>query len=48
VTLTFTARIEGHEIACEIGSDMDLTAPVFCFSLMAAPRVVSGGPFHRP
>ena len=47
MTLTFTARIEGREIACDIGSDQDLAAPVFCFSLMAAPRVVSGGTMVR-
>ncbi len=47
MTLTFSARIEGHEIACEIGSDADLAAPTLCFSLMAAPRVVSGGTLVR-
>ncbi|MES2145169.1 MAG: beta-N-acetylhexosaminidase [Pseudomonadota bacterium] len=47
MTLTFSARIEGREIACEIGSDENLAAPVFCFSLMAAPRVVSGGTMVR-
>ncbi|WP_333869351.1 beta-N-acetylhexosaminidase [Cypionkella sp.] len=45
--LRFSARIEGAEIICEIGSDTALTAPVFCFSLMAAPRVVSGGVMQR-
>ena len=43
VKLTFTTRIEGSEIHCEIGSDTALSAPTFCFSLMAAPRVISGG-----
>ena len=43
MNLTFASRIEGVEIHCEIGSDMALSAPIFCFSLMAAPRVVSGG-----
>jgi hexosaminidase len=47
MTLTFTARIEDREIACEIGSDTDLAAPVFCFSLLATPRVVSGGTLIR-
>lgn len=47
MTLTFAARIDGREIACEIGSDTDLAAPVLCFSLMAAPRVVAGGTLVR-
>lgn len=47
MTLTFQARIEGEEIHCEIGSDTALSAPIFCFSLMAAPRVVSGGRLIR-
>jgi hexosaminidase len=47
MTLTFAARIEGREILCEIGSDTALFAPVFCFSLMALPKVVSGGQLIR-
>jgi len=47
MTLTFSARIEGRRIRCEIGTDHALTAPVFCFSLMAAPAVVSGGTLVR-
>lgn len=47
MTLTFSARIDGPEIHCEIGSDIALSAPVFCFSLMAAARVVSGGVLIR-
>lgn len=47
MTLTFSARIEGSEIACEIGSDEDLAAPVLCFSLMTAPCVISGGTLVR-
>jgi hexosaminidase len=47
MTLTFTARIEGRQIRCEIGTDRALAAPVFCFSLMAAPQVVSGGTLVR-
>jgi hexosaminidase len=43
MTLSFDARIAGREILCRIGTDRPLAAPVFCFSLMAAPRVVSGG-----
>ena len=43
MNLTFSARIDGTEIPCEIGSDTALSAPVMCFSLMAAPRVISGG-----
>ena len=47
MTLTFTARLNGAEIECLIGSDHALTDPVFCFSLMAAARVVSGGTLVR-
>lgn len=47
MTLTFTARLVGAEIDCLIGSDRALTAPLFCFSLMAAARVVSGGTLAR-
>lgn len=47
MTLTFSARIDGHRIRCEIGTDRDFAAPVFCFSLMAAPAVVSGGTLVR-
>lgn len=47
MTLTFSARIEGPHIICEIGSDEALIAPVFCFSLLAAPRVVAGGTLLR-
>lgn len=47
MTLTFSARIVGRDIHCEIGSDQALMAPVFCFSLMAAPAVVSGGVMIR-
>lgn len=41
--LTFEARIHGREIHVEIGSDTAISAPTFCFSLMAEARVVSGG-----
>lgn len=47
MTLTFTARIEGAEIHCQIGSAAAISAPVFCFSLMAAPEVVRGGTLIR-
>jgi hexosaminidase len=47
MSLTFTSRIEGANIHCRIGTDRPLTAPVFCFSLMAAPKVVSGGTLVR-
>jgi hexosaminidase len=47
MNLTFSARIENREIACDIGSDTDLFAPVLCFSLMASPRVISGGTLVR-
>ena len=45
--LSYSAHIEGAEILCDIGSDCALRAPVICFSLMAAPRVVSGGILQR-
>jgi hexosaminidase len=41
--MQFSARIEGIEIHCEIGTDRPLKAPVLCLSLMAAVQVVSGG-----
>ena len=47
MNLTFDATIQGAEIRCEIGSDIALSAPVLCFSLMAQPRVVSGGTMLR-
>lgn len=47
MNLTFTARTLGAEIHCDIGSDVALKAPVLCFSLMAAPRVVTGGVMQR-
>lgn len=47
MTLTFSARIDGRQIRCEIGTDRALIAPVFCFSLMAPPAVVSGGTLVR-
>ncbi|NHB78032.1 beta-N-acetylhexosaminidase [Rhodobacter sp. M37P] len=45
--MTFRARIDGRQIHCAIGADRPLAAPVFCFSLMAAPKVVSGGALIR-
>lgn len=47
MNLTFDAAIDGNAIHCAIGSDTALAAPVFCFSLMAAPTVVSGGTLLR-
>jgi hexosaminidase len=41
--LTFDAQISGRQIHCEIGSDTAISAPIFCFSLMAVAKVVSGG-----
>lgn len=43
MTLTFSARIEGALIICEIGSDTAMASPVFCASLMAPGEVVKGG-----
>lgn len=47
MTLCFSAQIIGSEIHCEIGSNTALSAPTFCFSLMAAARVISGGILTR-
>lgn len=47
MTLSFSARIDGRQIRCLIGTDRTLSAPVFCFSLMAGPAVVSGGTLAR-
>ena len=44
---SFSARIDGRQIRCLIGTDRALTAPMFCFSLMAPPAVVSGGTLVR-
>lgn len=45
--LRFEAAIEGRTIRCRIGTDRALVAPVFCFSLIAANRPVSGGTLVR-
>lgn len=45
--LDFTARIDGPLIRCLLGSDCDLTAPVWCFSMVAPAEVVSGGTMIR-
>ena len=36
-----------NSVYYQVGTDRPLAAPVFCFSLMAAPRVVSGGRLTR-
>ncbi len=41
--LTFSARLSGAEILCEIGADCKIVAPVFCFSLMVPAQVLHGG-----
>lgn len=41
--MKFDARIDGPEIAVTLTADRPLSAPVFCFSLMAPAEVVSGG-----
>lgn len=43
----FTARIEGHEVQCEITTDTALTGAVFCCSLFVPSRVVAGGTLLR-
>ncbi|WP_238382648.1 beta-N-acetylhexosaminidase [Tabrizicola thermarum] len=47
MSLTFASRIDGTRIRCLIGTDRPLAAPTLCFSLMAAPRVISGGTLVR-
>ncbi len=47
MNLGFSARIDGAQIICDIGSDTALAAPVLCFSLLAAPRVIDGGVLQR-
>lgn len=47
MTLTFHAEIQGRNIHCTLASDTPLSAPTFCFSLMAAARVVTGGTLTR-
>ena len=43
MSLAFAARIEGDTIRCTITADRPLSAPVFCFSLMAPAACRSGG-----
>lgn len=45
--LSFDATIVGRQIHCKIGSDTAISAPVFCFSLMAPATVISGGTLLR-
>lgn len=45
--LQFSAEVHGTDIRCQITSDTDLTAPVFCFSLMVTPTARSGGRLLR-
>lgn len=40
-------RVKGDDIVCTITSDVDLVAPVFCFSLMAPACVLRGGRLVR-
>ena len=47
MTLTFSARIVGREIHCDIGSDTALSAPVFCCSNFVPSVVVRGGTLLR-
>ncbi len=47
MSLTFASRIDGTRIRCLIGTDRPLAAPTLCFSLMAAPKVISGGTLVR-
>lgn len=47
MTLTFRTRIDGNQIRCVIGTDKPLPAPTLCFSLMAAPKLISGGAMVR-
>ena len=43
MNLSFSARIEGREIHCEIGTDIAISGAVFCCSLFTPSLVVSGG-----
>jgi hexosaminidase len=45
--LTFDARIDGPLIHCTIGTDVPLARATWCFSLMAAGHVLSGGILTR-
>ena len=45
--LTFDAEIADRQIHCIIGSDKAISTPIFCFSLMAPAKVVSGGTVVR-
>lgn len=45
--LTFDAEIADRQIHCIIGSDTAISTPIFCFSLMAPAKVVSGGTVVR-
>jgi hexosaminidase len=47
MTFTFTATHDGETISCSIGSDTTVQSPVWCFSLMAPARVISGGTLTR-
>ena len=47
MNLTFDAKIVGRQIHCKMGSDTAISVPIFCFSLMAPARVVSGGTLIR-
>jgi hexosaminidase len=47
MTLTFTAESDGEKIICSFGTDTLVAAPVWCFSLMAAAHVLSGGTLIR-
>ena len=44
---SFEARIDGRNIICRITPAGDAADPVFCFSLMSPPAVVSGGELIR-
>ncbi len=44
---SFTAEIRGAQIHCALTPTRDFEHPVFCFSLMAPPDVVSGGTLIR-
>ena len=43
----FEASIDGALIRCTITSAADMESPVFCFSLLTTPAVVSGGDLVR-
>lgn len=47
MTAALTTEVSGTQILCTITSDVDLSDPVFCFSLLAPVKVLRGGDLIR-